>query len=267
VDNAITAYKTFSRGVFTSLESLPVGSPPVYDPYILERYIESIITNSDVKASDRTPFKDPRPEACKTFVVATYFRAANSAVRLRTYGTELHDPFSGTIREAIRATIAMPSIFPSIIIDDIRYGDGGTGWNNPSEEAIAEVHSIWPGSKIGCLVSLGSGLQGPLQFEVGDGTHDLVGTEELARFCLECVTNCERIHRRISESPERFGLEGKYFRLDVPQGFADIGPTEWEKAGDIAALALDYMNQGTVSLWKKCMSRILVDPFEGSELM
>ena len=96
--------------------------------------------------------KDPRKEACKTFVVATSIRAGGAAVRMQAYDSRTAFAFPALIWEAARATSAAPTFFKPIVIDDVLYGDGGTGWNNPTEEAIAEAHNIIYGQIVRSVV-------------------------------------------------------------------------------------------------------------------
>ena len=88
---------------------------------------------------------------------------------LRTYRSDTHFPADCTIWEAARATSAAPTFFDAIEfgIPLVRYGDAGTGYNNPAREALSEAHTIWPNLPIKCLVSIGTGDQAPP--EVKDG--------------------------------------------------------------------------------------------------
>ena len=71
-----------------------------------------------------------------------------------------------TIKEAGRATSAAPTYFPSVHIKDhgvekIFEDAGCSGYNNPVLKGIAEVRNRIPefqGRHIGCLVSIGTGL-------------------------------------------------------------------------------------------------------------
>ncbi len=106
------------------------------------------------------------------FVIAIRTRGAGAAAqRMRTYSTDIDDAFSARIWEAARATSAAPTFFEPITINGVKYGDGGTGWNNPTAEAIAEAHRKWPGRRIGCLLSLGTGLEEANQ--LSDGNDEL----------------------------------------------------------------------------------------------
>jgi hypothetical protein len=84
---------------------------------------------------------------------------------MRSYATRDADPFRACVWEVARAAFALPGAFLPIEIEGIVYGDGSTGFNNPTNEAIEECRSIWPGRPIGVLVSLGSGLEKSLQLK------------------------------------------------------------------------------------------------------
>src|ERR1700731_2295324 len=78
----------------------------------------------------------PILHTCKTFVVATRVRAAGSPVLMQAYDNfPLSESFEATIWQAARATSAAPTFFAPVVIDDVRYADGGTGYNNPADLA------------------------------------------------------------------------------------------------------------------------------------
>ena len=79
--------------------------------------------------------------------------------------------FPNLICEAARATSAARTFVEPIVIDGEIFGDDGVGWNKPTEEAIAEAHQVWPNRQIGCLVSLGTGLEDVIQ--LGDKKNSL----------------------------------------------------------------------------------------------
>lgn len=157
-----------------------------------------------------------------------------------------------------------------IRINDTSYGDGGVGWNNPSEEAISEAHNKWPGRPIGCLVSLGTGLEDALRLEPKQDSQTVARKIfgivapgysfelSIAEFCVNAVTSCERVHRRLSQNPERFIDGGNYFRLNVPQSMSTIGLEEWQKLDEIVALAKDYLDDGDVRRKKQEIARVLL---------
>jgi hypothetical protein len=65
-----------------------------------------------------------------------------------------------------RATSAAPSYFDSVIIQDRKFGDGGFGTNNPSEQLLNEVYQMSNGDveAVKVFVSLGTGFTEIIRF-------------------------------------------------------------------------------------------------------
>jgi len=250
------------------------ASSSKFDHNALESLLKNVIAESPLTLQPDALLKEPN--ACKTFVVAIRTRGSGSAAhRLRSYDTGTADAFSGQIWEAARATSAAPTFFQPITIKGVKYGDGGTGWNNPTAEAIAEAHSIWPSRPIGCLLSLGTGLEQAIQLVDGSdelpegvlrGLPQKLAPQasfqlEVAKYCVASLTSCEKIHRDVSEKyPDRVVPNGNYFCFNVPQGMSNIGLEEWRKIGDIVSLTEDYMDHGEILDRKKTVARILMNP-------
>jgi hypothetical protein len=243
------------------------------DHRVLEEQIKSVIKSSRLNLDENAPLKDSRNGACKTFVVAESIRAGGVAVRMQSYDSRSAFAFEASIWQAARATSAAPTFFMPVEIDGVLYGDGGTGWNNPTEEAIAEAHTIWPNRPIGCLVSLGTGLEKELQLGDDKGRNDSLKRSLLrkglpkvsfniavAEYFVASLTSCEKTHRKISEHPEKLGIAGKYFRFNVPQGLSDIGLEEWKKMGDVIASTNKYTSHGDVRRSKEKVARLLLEP-------
>ena len=224
-----------------------------FDHIVLQNALKKVIAESSLNLQPDAFLEDE--SLCKTFVVAIRTRGTGAtAVRMRTYNTDTADAFSGRIWETARATSAAPTFFQPIIINGVKYGDGGTGWNNPTAEAIAEAHNIWPGRLIGCLLSLGTGLEKANQLSDGNDEFSEYWRSvlkklapqasfqlEVAKYCVASLTSCEKIHRDVSEKyPDRIVPNSNYFRFNVPQGMSNIGLEEWKKIDDIIALTEDY---------------------------
>lgn len=230
MDEVIETYISLSQKIFTSK-----GKDTEFDHNVLVSEIKTIIINRDLPSDVK--MRDDHVNLCRTFVVATFLRA-NGAVRMRTYNTTTADASDIYIWQAARATSAAPTLFPPISIDNIKYGDGSTGWNNPTNEAIAEAHNIWPDRPIDCVVSIGTGLEDPLQLNDQSKKFEFLGTIlrmtspkilsqlAMAEYCVTCLTSCEITHRNLAENPEKRILGGNYFRLNVPQGMSRIGLAE-----------------------------------------
>src|SRR5947207_3996094 len=249
-----------------------------FDHKTLEDVFKSVIAKSPLNLQPDALL--PEPDTCKTFVVAIRTRGAGAtAIRMRTYNTDDDDAFPAKIWEAARATSAAPTFFDPIVINGIKYGDGGTGWNNPTAEAVAEAYRIWPARRIGCLLSIGTGLEEANQLGNDHDMHSYGFSHalfqklapetsfklEVARYCVASLTSCEKVHRDVSDKyPDRIIPNSNYFRFNVPQGMSRIGLEEWEKMGDIMALTEEYMDHGEILERKKTVARFLLDPHSAS---
>jgi len=162
--------------------------------------------------------------------------------------------FPAKVWEAARATTAATTFFLPITINDIDYADGGTGFNNPTELAISEAHDIWPNRPIGCLVSIGTGLEDAIQLgtEAKGFARRLISMASsstsfninVAEWCVALLTSSHSKHLWLMDQAKRLNIHQSYFRFDVPQGMSTIGLEDWEKSKDMIALTMQYMSYG-----------------------
>jgi hypothetical protein len=269
IDATIEKYLEMSEIIFSAMSKAQTAK---FDHNALEDFLKKVITESPLDLQADAPIADRN--TCKTFVVAIRIRAGGGAVIMRTYDILTGDAFSARIWEAARATLADPTFFEPITIDRVIYGGGGTGWNNPAAEAITEAHKIWPNRPIGCLLSIGTGLERAIQLSYTDESSPELRARLLylfapkasfqqgvAQYCIDSLTSCEKIHRDLSSKfPDRIAPYENYFRLNVSQGMCEIGLEEWKKIGDIIALTQNYMEHGEMEKWKTSIVRILLDP-------
>ena len=269
VDDTIERYLGLSETIFGAVSK---DSRRQFDHNALEDMLKKIITESPLNLPADAPLADQ--STCKTFIVAIRTRAGGAPVRMRTYSTLTDNAFSARIWEVARATLAAPALFDPITIDRVSYGDGRTGWNNPTIEANTEAHKIWPNRPIGCLLSIGTGLEKAIQLNHEDESssefrarllHMLAPKAsfqlEVAKYCIDSLTSCEKIHREVSSQfPNRIAPYKNYFRLNVPQGMSEIGLEEWKKIDDIIALTQNYMEHGEMEEWRITIAKLLLNP-------
>jgi len=268
VDQAIAQYSKLSETIFITLSQSKTAK---FDHTTFEIVLRKVVAESPLNLQPDALLKEPN--TCKTFVVAIRTRGTGAAaVRMRTYDTDTADAFPARIWEAARATSAAPTFFHPITINGVKYDHGGTGWNNSTAEALAEANRIWPSRSIGCLLSLGTGLEEAIQLSEGDDelfSRSLLQKLapqasfqlEVAKYCVASLTSCEKIHREVSEKyPDRITPNRNYLRFNVPQGMSKIGLEEWKKVGDIIALTEDYMDHGEMLERKKTIARVLLNP-------
>lgn len=226
---------------------------------------------------DSALLEDTRDCLCRTFVVATSPHAGGP-VRMRSFGTRQADPFPASIWQVARATSAAPTYFLPIEINGVLYGDGGTGWNNPTKEAIDEARSIWPDRHIGILLSLGTGLEDALC--LNDTSKQVTKTIQtllrktspkysfrlaVAEYAVKCLTSCELVHQEVAQRSDVEILQGNYYRLNVSQGMSGFGLAEWEALGAMIALTEQYMNGADKRKEKQRIARLLRNPQHASQ--
>ena len=141
------------------------------------------------------------------------------------------------IWQAYRATSAAPTFFPPMQIGNppVAYIDGGMGYNNPVRVLIEEKSHIWPDRKIGCIVSVGTGM--PVSRDVGRTFKPLFDKIK------EMATDTEKVAREFEEEMKhKHGNEQKvYFRFNVQQGLEQVGLEEWKEMERIKVVTQDYV--------------------------
>jgi Patatin-like phospholipase len=156
---------------------IPTGDDKCrFDAGVLEDVMQKLIFNElkDVDARMADPSLTSAMndwKRCPTFVVAT--RAADATrtpVLFRSYNcAEDYDADKCRIWEAARCTSAAPTFFKRMFVrvppgSGQWYLDGGLQYNNPSKLALDEARRLWPTVKRFCLVSVGTGQQGTVEF-------------------------------------------------------------------------------------------------------
>ena len=104
--------------------------------------------------------------------------------------------------KAARATGAAPYYLDPMEIGGRDFIDGGILENNPTFRAVEEARRLWPERKVGCIVSLGCGLE--RKARGGRGLEALIGV----------VSDSERVHSDVLEKV--LGCTDRRVRLGVP---------------------------------------------------
>jgi predicted acylesterase/phospholipase RssA len=184
--------------------------------------------------------EEPTAETgCHGLVVAVYKHAVGVPRLFLT--SDPNDPTK--IWQALRATSAAPTFFEEISFGcpKITYIDGGLGYNSPCVEIDSQAKSIWEGRSVGCVVSIGTGLQtipsvqnnnGWLPF----GLHDDLS---VAGAILQMATSTTRVDNEVQRMYR--GTETEYYRWDVDTGMGDISLEQWMREDEMASASRRYM--------------------------
>ena len=122
--------------------------------------------------------------------------------RFRSYNSPWDVLDDCPIWQACRATSAAPTFFPPMEIGNppVAYVDGGMGYNNPIRALIEETSHMWPSDRIGCIVSIGTGVL--ISRDVGRTIKPLFDK------LTEMATDTEKLAREFEEEMKyRYGIE------------------------------------------------------------
>lgn len=166
---------------------------------------------------------------------------------LRCYEASGQLPIPCTIVEAARATTAAPTFFKRAIIKvqgvDRTYVDGGLAQNNPCDAVLQEACLVFPGRKLACMVSIGTGKLAMIHIPTPGFFQRLIPVE-VAQAMAGIATDTERVHQDLQR---RFQSRADvYFRFNVDEGMAAVGLDEWDKLDEIAAHTEKYLESEDV---------------------
>jgi predicted acylesterase/phospholipase RssA len=162
---------------------------------------------------------------------------------LRSYKSKRigHRNYDCSIWEAVRATSAAPLFFEPITMEESRatFIDGGVRANNPIDHLASEARFLWPGRSIGCLISLGTGIQIPKRFNAKKSR-----LHEVLQTLADIATDAGAKAREFRDTQEGRDLirNRKYFRYSVPQGMDEVDLADFEKIPFMESITLPYVS-------------------------
>jgi len=228
VDQAIEEYLRMARTVFKSpsfpRRVLRLGSRTVFDGKALAGCLHGTVAQY-LHDPDALLFETSDPQ-CRVAVLAATSAYADTSPHV--FRNDLATP-PFKIIDAALATSAMAGLFPAVSLGHppIQFIDAGiAGYNNPTEVALYQAHSIWP-NRDTIILSLGTGTQKIV---------DTTGRNHWGQFAdlsQKLIESCEHVHDRLFRSQHPLS----YFRFSVDRGLEEVGVKEWKEAGDDGRLA------------------------------
>jgi len=169
-------------------------------------------------------------------------------LRLRSYSSMKEPALGCSIWEAGRATSAAPSFFdPVKISNGATLRDGGLLNNNPILQLMDELNVEFPGQKIACVVSVGTGV----------GQTKVLGKSliSVAKACASIATDTNATAQQFKRSfaSESQPLHNRYFRFEVEQGLQGVGLEEWKQMDLIFSVTNAYLDDRREEL-KDCVT-------------
>ncbi|KII90274.1 hypothetical protein PLICRDRAFT_107777, partial [Plicaturopsis crispa FD-325 SS-3] len=255
VDEAIAHYTPLAENVFSDIKPFStVRNGGKFKATKLEEAIQNIVKKHATGANaGELALLDPDPgyPECKTFVCAMPAANMNArkAVHFRTYAVPHEAPSTCAIWEAGRATSAAPTFFKPISVATPTletFIDGGLGCNNPTQELLDEAKLVFPGRRIACVVSIGTGHAKTIAIPPpGHFSLQQLLPADAIKAMIAIATDCETV---AEEMAKRFGdTPGVYWRFNVEQGMQKITLAEWEKMSEVATHTNQYIRTEKVS--------------------
>lgn len=119
--------------------------------------------------------------------------------------------------------------------------DGGLGYNNPVEQVLEEAGRVFPGRKVACVVSIGTGLASVIEFPSSPKTSPIKLIHALKNMATESDRTAEKMYGRFQN------VKDTYFRFSVDRGLQDTGLEEWKQLHKVRTYTAEYINQHILS--------------------
>ncbi|KAH8825963.1 acyl transferase/acyl hydrolase/lysophospholipase [Flagelloscypha sp. PMI_526] len=189
------------------------GLEPNAKAQILEAKLRELVreeTGRDNPDEERLEEVEANKPRCKVAVLTTAPLNIGSPIILRTYLVRENRTVNCSVWAAMRASMARPTIFPEANVDDQKMISASLGHNNPIESAVMEAE-ISLKANIDCIISLGSGHPGHIEFQP-------TGFDSLSKAALDLALGSEKISQNFAGRKLSEGLGDTYFRFNVRQG-------------------------------------------------
>lgn len=139
----------FHKSVMRSVTTLGGLIRPIYSPRMLDLMLEKYLGNERLHTT------------LTEILVTAYDMTSNTPWFFKTAFAKHHrapadDPL---LTQVVRATTAVPTYFPPLLMEGHCLIDGGVFASNPALCAYAEARNLYPGEEEFLVVSLGTGVQ------------------------------------------------------------------------------------------------------------
>lgn len=246
--DALRTYNKISGSIFCRSNQKYSFQDGAFKATTLEKQIQSLVAEKAL--GEYILDEKDEAEATKTFVCTVPATNMAHPRLFRSYKVRENAGTNCKIWEAARATTAAPTFFKRMTIMDDGgaredFLDGGLRFNNPAQLVLSEALTVWGGaSKLGCLVSIGTGHPGTIGLYQPDAFQKILPTD-MIRVLKQIATNCEQTAHELAERFRQ--LPNRYFRYSVSHGVGSISLEEWEKMDEIHVHTKAYLAEVEVS--------------------
>jgi hypothetical protein len=119
--------------------------------------------------------------------------------------------------------------------------DGGLGYNNPIEQVLEEARRVFPGRKVACVVSIGTGIASIIKFPKSPKTNPIKLINTLKEMATESDRTAEKMYGWFQN------VQDTYFRFSVDRGLQNIGLEEWKESSKVRTYTSEHIAQHMLS--------------------
>ena len=246
--DALQTYNKIAGSVFCKSNRKPSFKDGAFKATTLEKEIQSLVAEKAL--GEYILYEDDQADATKTFVCTVPATNMAHPRLFRSYTVRENAGTNCKIWEAARATTAAPTFFKRMTIMDDGgaredFLDGGLRFNNPAQQVLSEAFTVFGGaSKLGCLVSIGTGHPGTIGLSQPDAFQKILPTD-MVGVLKRIATNCEQTAHELAERFRQ--LPNRYFRYSVSHGVGSISLEEWKKMNEVQVHTKAYLAEVEVS--------------------
>jgi len=165
--------------------------------------------------------------------------------------------------QAVEATSAAPAIFPRARLRGMLLADGGLVANDPTLLTLKEACALWPGRRVGLVLSLGTGAANPGLFPGDDRVREAVqamgGVYVRYQPPVRGISFIETDESKLTEMEEATRRHFRYFACrDVCRRLsASRGPSlrgSWDKMADSVHETCEQWRDACAAAWNSWWS-------------
>ena len=246
--DALRAYNEIAESVFCKANRKSSIKDGAFKATTLIKQVQDLVAAKEL--GEHILSENDKAGSAKAFVCAIPAASMAHPRLFRSYAVRENASTNCKIWEAARATTAAPTFFKRMtIVDDggarEDFLDGGLRVNNPAQLVLDEALRVFGGaSKLGCLVSIGTGHPGTIGLSQPDAFQKILPTEMggvLKKIATDCEQTAHELAKRFRQAPDR------YFRYNVTHGIGKISLEEWKKMDEVQTHTKDYIQEIQVS--------------------
>ncbi|QRV95420.1 kinesin light chain [Ceratobasidium sp. AG-Ba] len=255
IDAAISAYSQLIEHVFSDKKMLTTSGSGTYKASKLEEELKKIVRDATGDENTRMMESVRDTNKCQVMVFAmSEHNLTASAPRIfRSYTGPNNEMPNCPIWQAIRASMAHPALFKSIVINDGAVGEtlvgGDVGCSNPTRHVLGEVSAMHSDQYVSSIVCIGAGHARTIEIPRSNPLHRTIPTNVLIAM-KNVATDSEKVAQ---EMEAQFQGTNAYWRLSVDQGMQGVRASQWQRMNEVVAHTRAYTHKPDVT---DCLQKV-----------